>query len=97
MHDPRGEPLMPTGGPFAVHFLMFTKALKNQGTQEQYEKWGIRADRCEILGTYCQTELGHGTFLRGLETTAHYDRSTDEFILNTPKLTSYKWWPGGCK
>jgi hypothetical protein len=41
-----------------------------------------------------QTELGHGTFVRGLETTAHYDPKTKEFILNSPTLTSYKWWPG---
>ncbi|GBP29033.1 Probable peroxisomal acyl-coenzyme A oxidase 1 [Eumeta japonica] len=42
-----------------------------------------------------QTELGHGTFIRGLETTATYDSKTKEFILNTPTLTSSKWWPGG--
>ena len=38
-----------------------------------------------------------GTFLRGLETTAHYDAETQEFILNTPTLTASKWWPGNCK
>ncbi|XP_061385814.1 probable peroxisomal acyl-coenzyme A oxidase 1 isoform X2 [Danaus plexippus] len=41
------------------------------------------------------TELGHGTFVRGLETTATYDPSTKEFDLHSPSLTSYKWWPGG--
>ena len=40
-------------------------------------------------------ELGHGTFLRGLETTAVYDKITQEFILNSPTTTSIKWWPGG--
>lgn len=44
-----------------------------------------------------QTELGHGTFLRGLETTATYDPKTEEFVLDSPTLTSHKWWPGGCK
>lgn len=44
-----------------------------------------------------QTELGHGTFIRGLETTATYDPETKEFVLHSPTLTSYKWWPGGCK
>jgi len=43
-----------------------------------------------------QTELGHGTFLRGLETRATYDPKTQEFILESPSLTAYKWWPGGC-
>ena len=29
-----------------------------------------------VIGTYAQTELGHGTFVRGLETTATYDLQT---------------------
>ena len=48
-----------------------------------------------IFGTYVQTELGHGTFVRGLETTATYDKNTQEFIINSPTLTSLKFWPGG--
>lgn len=43
-----------------------------------------------------QTELGHGTFIRGLETRATYDESREEFVLHSPTLTAYKWWPGGC-
>ncbi|KAJ4440465.1 hypothetical protein ANN_08606 [Periplaneta americana] len=42
-----------------------------------------------------QTELGHGTYIRGLETTAHYHPETQEFVINSPTLSSYKWWPGG--
>ncbi|XP_054739565.1 probable peroxisomal acyl-coenzyme A oxidase 1 [Anastrepha obliqua] len=95
MGGPVAMALMPAGTPLAVHVVMFTRALRGQGTPEQYEKFGRRADNCEIIGTYAQTELGHGTYLRGLETRADYDRQADEFVLNTPTLTSYKWWPGG--
>ena len=49
----------------------------------------------EIIGTYAQTEMGHGTFIRGLETTATYDPATQEFILHCPTVRAYKWWPGG--
>ena len=35
--------------------------------------------------------------MRGLETTAHYDPSTQQFTLNSPTTASIKWWPGGCK
>ena len=38
-----------------------------------------------------------GSNIRGLETTATYDPVTEEFVLNTPNLTSMKWWPGGCE
>ena len=88
---------MPAGNPFGVHFAMLVTALRSQATDEQFAKWGKRAEQLQICGTYAQTELGHGTFLRGLETRADYDSSTQEFVLNTPTLTSYKWWPGGCK
>lgn len=37
---------------------------------------------------------GHGSNVRGLQTIAEYDKSTQEFILNTPTLQSIKWWPG---
>jgi len=38
-----------------------------------------------------------GTFLRGLETTATYDRAKEQFIIHTPSITSIKYWPGGCE
>lgn len=43
-----------------------------------------------IIGAYAQTEMGHGTFIRGLETTATYDPSTKEFVMHSPTITAYK-------
>ncbi|XP_072946829.1 acyl-coenzyme A oxidase 1-like [Epargyreus clarus] len=80
--------------PFGVHFSMFIPTLRNQGDEKQRAYWLERALKMEIIGTYAQTELGHGTFIRGLETTATYDPNTEEFVLHSPTLTSYKWWPG---
>ncbi|XP_014241830.1 probable peroxisomal acyl-coenzyme A oxidase 1 [Cimex lectularius] len=90
-----GSAILKDGMPFALHYVMFIPAILGQGTLEQQAYWIGRAWNCQIMGTYAQTELGHGTFIRGLETTAHYDPTTEEFILNSPTLTSYKWWPGG--
>lgn len=47
------------------------------------------------LGCYGLTELGHGSNVRGIETTATFDTETDEFVLNSPTETSIKFWIGG--
>ena len=33
------------------------------------------------MGSYAQTELGHGSDVANLETTATYDMKTDEFVI----------------
>jgi acyl-CoA oxidase len=38
--------------------------------------------------------MGHGTNVAGLETTATFDKSTDEFVIHTPSISAIKWWPG---
>ncbi|CAG5122877.1 unnamed protein product [Candidula unifasciata] len=81
--------------PFGVHEVMFIPTIEKQSTNEQRAKWLPLAERFGIIGTYAQTELGHGTFLRGLETTATYDPRAKEFIINSPTVTSAKFWPGG--
>ncbi|XP_040891679.1 peroxisomal acyl-coenzyme A oxidase 1 isoform X2 [Toxotes jaculatrix] len=78
-----------------LHFAMFTPTLYSQCDHQQARKWLPLADSFQIVGTYAQTELGHGTHLRGLETTATYDPATQEFVLNSPTVSSIKWWPGG--
>jgi len=80
---------------FELHFGMFLPTIMGQGSTEQREEFIAKAIAFEIIGTYAQTEMGHGTFLRGLETTATFDDQTREFILHSPTLTSLKWWPGG--
>ena len=90
-----GSGVLKDGNPLLVHYAMFLPAIMGQGTTQQQSYWVSRSWGCNIIGTYAQTELGHGTFIRGLETTATYDPQTKEFILNSPTLTSYKWWPGG--
>ena len=48
-----------------------------------------------ILGCYAQTEMGHGSNVAGVETTATFDKLIDEFIINTPTIRATKFWPGG--
>ena len=71
---------------------MFIPALKGQATDEQQKKWLPLAYKQAIIGCYAQTELGHGSNVQGLETTATFDPSSDEFVLDSPTLTSTKVW-----
>jgi len=40
---------------------MFIPAIKYLGTDKQVKKWLPLAESHSIIGTYAQTELGHGS------------------------------------
>ncbi|KAG0288039.1 hypothetical protein BGZ96_008113 [Linnemannia gamsii] len=82
-------------GPFGLHRGMFMPTLVSQGTDEQHELFLKPALRYEVIGCYAQTEIGHGSNVQGIETTATYIPETNEFELHTPYLTACKWWIGG--
>lgn len=97
------------GHPLALHDLLTAPVLLANCDDEQLDQWLPKALNYELNATYAQTEMGHGkpahsyrqrhrqnsgTNLKDLETTATYDPKTEEFILNSPTITSLKWWPG---
>lgn len=82
-------------GPFGLHRGMFMPTLVSQGTEEQHERFLKPALRYEVIGCYAQTEIGHGSNVQGIETTATYEPETDSFVIHTPYLTATKWWIGG--
>lgn len=47
-----------------------------------------------MFSCYAQTELGHGSNVRGLETTATWHPETKEFVIHSPHLSASKWWIG---
>ncbi|XP_060603923.1 peroxisomal acyl-coenzyme A oxidase 1-like, partial [Ruditapes philippinarum] len=81
------------GQPMGVHQSMFIPTIEKLGTNEQKAKYLEPAKQFKIIGTYAQTEIGHGTYIRGLETTATYDPLTEEFVINSPTVSSIKYWP----
>lgn len=51
-------------------------------------------NKMNIIGCYAQTEIAHGSNVNALETTATFDKATDEFVIHTPSIRAYKFWPG---
>ncbi|KAG7403464.1 Peroxisomal acyl-coenzyme A oxidase 1 [Fusarium oxysporum f. sp. rapae] len=80
--------------PYGLHATMFLKTLEEQGTPTQHKLFLELARKYEIIGCYAQTELGHGSNVRGLETTATWNPEDKTFTLHSPHLTASKWWIG---
>ncbi|OMH78577.1 putative peroxisomal acyl-coenzyme A oxidase, partial [Zancudomyces culisetae] len=83
-----------TMGPYTLSRGAFLPAVEKQSNPEQIEKFVKPAEEYRIIGCYAQTELGHGSNVRGMETTITFVEETDEFEVNSPSLTSAKWWIG---
>ncbi|GAM21272.1 hypothetical protein SAMD00019534_044470 [Acytostelium subglobosum LB1] len=76
-----------------VNNFLFGGSVYNLGT-EKHQKLVPSIESGELLGCFAMTEMGHGSNVRALETTATYDPETNEFVINTPKRTATKWWIG---
>ncbi|CAI6336810.1 unnamed protein product [Periconia digitata] len=76
--------------PFGLTTWLIKPTLEHMATQEQKKRF----QNPDWNWAYAQTELGHGTFVRGLETTASFDQARDAFVIHSPTTTSSKYWPG---
>lgn len=76
-----------------VQWGLFGGAVSNLGTKRHEQ---LVRDLIELraLGCFAMTERGHGSDVQSLETTAHYDPDTQEFVLNSPTASSEKWFLG---
>jgi acyl-CoA oxidase len=80
-----------------VHYGLFVSNLQSQCTSSQFTYWIEQGalNMQGMFGCFAMTELGHGSNVQGVETTATLDLDTDEFVIHTPTLTATKWWIGG--
>ena len=46
--------------PLYLHMGMFAPTLESQCNPEQKAKWMEKVENYEMIGTFAQTELGHG-------------------------------------
>ncbi|XP_018332514.1 peroxisomal acyl-coenzyme A oxidase 3 [Agrilus planipennis] len=77
----------------AIGMLLLATALEKLGTdRHQFVINGIW--NRQILGSVSLTEVAHGSNTKDMKTTATYDRTTQEFVINTPDFQAAKCWGG---
>jgi acyl-CoA oxidase len=81
--------------PIQLHESAFVAVIESQGSEAQKAYWLPKCRSYEVVGCYAQTELAHGSNVQGLETTARYNPTTQEFEIFSPRKESAKWWVGG--
>jgi len=83
--------------PTLLHWVMFVPNIRSLADDEQRSRWLPLCRDWRMIGCYAQTELGHGSNVRALETTATFDKdalSDGAWRIHSPTLTSAKFWPG---
>ncbi|MGZ4744953.1 MAG: acyl-CoA dehydrogenase family protein [Oryzihumus sp.] len=78
-----------------VHWGLFGGALVNLGTREHHERYLEDVISFALPGCFAMTEVGHGSDVQHLHTTATYDPGTGEFVVDTPHEGAVKTYIGG--
>ncbi|APX32711.1 acyl-CoA dehydrogenase [Brachybacterium sp. P6-10-X1] len=77
-----------------VQWGLFTSAIVQLGDEEQQKAWVPDAMSLAVPGAFAMTEIGHGSDVQSLATTATYDPTTEEWVLNTPFRAAWKEFLG---
>ena len=79
---------------FGVQFGLWGGAVYNLGTKRHHDRYLRATGTLELPGCFAMTETGHGSNVRGLETTAVYDPEHRELIVHSPSVTAGKEYIG---
>merc|ERR1719187_995314 len=75
-----------------VQFNLFGGTVLKLGTERHHKQLIEGIDNLQDVGCFGLTELGYGNNAVEMETTATYDKETQEFIVNTPHPLAQKYW-----
>ncbi len=82
-----------TATKIGVHFGLYCTTLLKLGTKKHFHLVE-RGYALKDLGCYLMTEIGHGSNVQGIVTTATYNHANRSFIINTPHEIGIKYWIG---
>ncbi len=77
-----------------VQWGLFGSAILHLGTEEHHNKWLPGVLDLSIPGAFAMTEIGHGSDVAAVGTTATYDPETEEFVIHTPFRGAWKDYLG---
>lgn len=79
---------------FGVQFGLFGGSIQKLGTKKHHDAYLSETGKTNLLGCFAMTETGHGSNVRGVKTTATYDKETDSIIIHTPGKNDNKEYIG---
>jgi len=79
---------------FGVQFGLFGGSIQKLGTKKHHDLYLKAAGNATLLGCFAMTETGHGSNVRGIKTTATYERESDSIIIHTPGKNDNKEYIG---
>ncbi len=79
---------------FGVQFGLWGMSVFLLGTEKHHKKYIRAIGELELPGSFAMTETGHGSNVRGLQTTATYNHTDQMFTVHTPNEAARKTYIG---